>query len=189
MRSAKLLLVMLCVYSVPHSVLAIPTTWVYSGACEWGDCGTVSGVSGTLTGDPALVPPSSEINEYALFGDLISYSFTIGSYTFSGSSGLGTYYLDDAGNISGGNMSFGNLLALEFLGVGSATWSLLDVNVFSRSVEAGGSGSYATVPTAVAEPHSMALLGLGLIALGFARRYRNSRRGKVTRPFLSKVGQ
>src|SRR5688572_4835510 len=105
--------------ALPGLSAAVPMTWTYSGTCSWGNCEDVPSISGSLSADPQSYGDDDEINEFALFGDLIGYSFTVGDYTFSGSSGLGTYFLDSTGNITGGSMIFANLFALEFLDVGS----------------------------------------------------------------------
>lgn len=165
--------------AAPLYANAIPVTWNYAGVCTHGDCDVVSSITGTLTGDPGVWGPSNQLNEYFLFGDLTSYSFNVGGYEFSGARGLGSYQLDGAGNIVGGTMSFGNILALEFLDVGAATWHIIDTDcrflIFcSVDTEAVGTGSY-TRATAVPEPTSLALLGLGLLGLGMARRRRTAR--------------
>lgn len=163
--------------ALPVVSSAVPMNWTYSGTCTWGDCAEVPSISGSLSADPQSYGAGNEINEYALFGDLISYSFTLGSYSFSGNTGLGTYLLDGAGNIVGGTMKFGDLVALEFLDVGSAKWSILDVDCrwFScgTSVEAGGKGGYAKV-AAVPEPATLGLMGLGLLGTGFLARRRKA---------------
>lgn len=158
--------------ALPGLASAIPTTWTYNGVCTVGDCDIVPTVTGTISGDPSIVPPANEINEYALIGDLTSYSFVIGGYTFSGNDALGTYYLDATGNIIGGSMTFGNLVALEFLDVGSAKWSFSDsacaiiiiVPICWEEVNASGTGGF-TAAAAVPEPGMLTLLGGGLLAV------------------------
>jgi hypothetical protein len=164
---------LLLLAGLPSVSFAVPMTWNYSGVCTSGDCNVVPSITGTLAGDPDLFGSSNELNEYLLFGDLTSYSFTIGSYSFSGSRGVGSYILNGSGNIVGGTMTFGDILALEFLGVGSATWSFLDENLFSRDVRAYGTGGYSNT-VAVPEPGMLTLLGFGLLGLAFAMRRRRA---------------
>ncbi|HET9445048.1 MAG TPA: PEP-CTERM sorting domain-containing protein, partial [Steroidobacteraceae bacterium] len=106
-----------------------------------------------------------------LFGELTSYSFTLGGYHFSGTRGQGSYDLDGSGNIVGGSMIFANLFALDFLDVGGAQWTILDCNLFKCGSGAAGTGSY-TRTRAVPEPGTLSLLGLSLIGLGMMRRRR-----------------
>jgi hypothetical protein len=156
---------------LPSVSLAVPMTWSYSGVCTSGDCSVVPSITGTLSGDPALWGPGSQLNEYVLWGDLTSYSFSIGSYDFTGVRGIGSYELDASGNIVGGSMTFANLLALEFLGVGNATWSFLDDRLFGRDIRAWGVGGYSnTSSIPVPEPGMLTLLGLSLLAIGLVRR-------------------
>jgi hypothetical protein len=75
-------------------------------------------------------------------------------------------------------MNFGDLghaLALEFLDVGSATWSIDDTNLFRSSVHASGTGGYAsTSTTSVPEPTTIALFGLGLLGLAASQKRRRA---------------
>jgi hypothetical protein len=160
---------------IPSLSSAVPMTWNYAGVCTAGDCSDVPVITGTISGDPALSGPSNQLNEYLLFGDLFSYSFTIGSQTVSGTSGLGTYTLDATGNIIGGSMSFGNLFSLDFLDVGGATWSFKDTDcrflILCSTIEASGTGGYSRVAS-VPEPATLGLLGLGLLGIAVTRRKR-----------------
>lgn len=167
---------LLLLLALPSLSFAIPMTWNYTGACTAGDCDVVPSVTGTLSGDPELLWPNDQLDQIVVFGDVTSYSFTIGSYVYSGSSALGNYQLDSSGNIVGGSMTFGDLFSLEFLDLGSATWSFSDTDcrffIFcGKVVEASGAGGYSTV-TAVPEPAMLSLLGFGLMAFGFVRRRR-----------------
>ncbi|HMN42997.1 MAG TPA: PEP-CTERM sorting domain-containing protein [Povalibacter sp.] len=161
--------------ALPGLSAAVPMNWTYSGTCSWGNCEDVPSIAGSLWADPQSYGSGNEINEYALFGDLIGYTFTVGEYSFSGTAGLGTYYLDSAGNITGGSMIFANLFALEFLDVGGATWSILDTDcrLFScRENEAGGSGAYTNTSVSVPEPGTLGLFGLALLGAGLGTRRR-----------------
>jgi len=150
--------------ALPGLSSAMPMSWTYSGTCSWGDCSDVPSISGSISADPTLWGSDDAINEYALVGDLISYSFTFGGSTYTGSSGLGSYYLDSMGNITGGSMSFGNLFTFEV--VGSSSWSI--GGLFADA--AGGSGSYTSVP----EPGTLGLFGLALLGAGLGARRRKA---------------
>jgi hypothetical protein len=173
LRSLGMVASLALLAALPSVSLAVPTTWTYTGTCSVGDCDVVPSISGTLTGDPELFGPPDELNQFIL-GDINSYTFQFGGYELSGFAGFGTYVLDAAGNIIGGSMSFGDIFKLEFLDVGSATWTFLDENLFQRDVRASGTGGYAKAGggTPVPEPGVLSLLGLGLLAFGLTRRRR-----------------
>ena len=161
------------IVGLPSVSSAAPMSWNYSGVCLAGDCSDVPSITGSLVGDPTLFGSPGELNEYVVLGDLFSYSFNIGSYQFNGTRGSGSYTLDAGGNIVGGTMTFGDLVSLEFLDVGSATWHIKDTDcklifICRTDTEAWGSGGYTT--TRVPEPASLGLLGMGLLAAGAALR-------------------
>ncbi len=171
----KLVLGMLgsVILALPGLASAVPMSWTYSGTCSWGNCDDIPSITGSLWADPEASGPSDEINQVAIFGDLIGYSFSVGGYSFSGSAGVGTYFLDAAGNIIGGSMTFANLFQLEFLDVG-AHWTIVDTDCFFLLCgvnTAGGTGSYTNDnPTSVPEPATLGLFGLGLLGFAAARR-------------------
>ena len=176
MRALFKAIVATAVLAAPLYANAVPTTWNYSGVCTAGDCSVVPTVVGTLTGDPSEWGNSSELRGGLLFSELTSYHFLIGGYEFQGSDALGAYQLDNSGNIVGGSMTFGSLARLEFLDLGAARWHFSDSHcklfIFcSVDVEASGTGSYKRA-TAVPEPATLSLFGLGLLGLGLVRRRR-----------------
>jgi hypothetical protein len=165
----------------PATSMAVPMTWSYTGTCTAGDCGVISSITGTLSGDPAAVFPADRLTHALLFGELTSFSWTLGSYSYSGTMAVGEYRLDPAGNIVSGSMLFGDAFALEFLDVGSARWSFLDFDLTcggflgldckTSKIEASGTGSYRRV-VAVPEPSLLSMIALGLLGVGFAARRR-----------------
>lgn len=159
--------------ALPALSSAVPMSWTYSGTCEWGNCEEIPTITGSLWADPEVSGPDDQINQL-VFGDLIAYSFTVGGYSFSGTTGLGTYFLDGAGNIIGGSMSFANLFELEFLDVGNASWTIIDKDCrwFSCSLNtAGGEGGYTNdANVSVPEPATLGLFGLGLLGFAATRR-------------------
>jgi hypothetical protein len=144
--------------SLPVAANAVPITWNYSGECDFGCTGTISG---TLTGNPA----AGGISLFLSPGEVINYSFTLPSAFISGTSstvgGLG-YVLNGAGDILTGHMTFGNNLAVRAL----TGWQAPP----GFQPRIGGDGSYTKVP----EPATLALLGLGLAGLGLGRRRRRA---------------
>ena len=178
MRALFKAIVATAALAAPMYANAIPMTWHYSGTCTGGDCGLVPQIEGTLTGDPTLdtlgpLDDNGHLTEY-LIGEVLSYSFLIGGNPFSGDVAWGAYRLNSLGNIVDGTMSFGTLgLTLRIGDVSDAQWSF-DCSFFlcGRHVDAYGSGSYTNHATSVPEPATLSLLGLGLLAFGFARRRR-----------------
>jgi PEP-CTERM motif-containing protein len=163
MRALFKAIVAVAALAAPLYANAIPMTWTYLGTCEIGPC---SGITGTLVADPVLRGPANELNE-PLFsaGDLLSYDFWAGGYHVygDGDSAVGSYGLDSHFNIDSGFMTFGNLVTLQFEDFG--LWSIVGY--------AAGIGAYTRV-TRVPEPATLSLLGLGLLALGFAARRRKA---------------
>jgi hypothetical protein len=161
--------------AAPMYANALPITWNYFGVCTAGDCGVVPSITGTLVGDSTLDPfgDDNHLTDLFLIGELTSYDFTIGGFHFSGDDAFGNYRLDSLGNIIDGSMRFGSLgLTLTIGDVSDAQWSFDCAFFICRGgVEASGRGSY-TKATAVPEPTTLSLLGLGLLAFGLVRRRR-----------------
>jgi hypothetical protein len=173
LKSIKKLVAIAAVALVSAPALAVPTTWNYSGVCNSGNCGVIPTITGSLSGDPSLEGSANELSQFFLFGELTSYAFQLGSYSYSGSSAVGSYNLDAAGNIIGGSMVFGEvgLFSLELLDLGAFKWSFKDENLFGSDFRASGTGSYAKA-TSVPEPAILSMLGLSLLGFAFARRRR-----------------
>lgn len=167
--------------AAPLYANAIPITWEFNGKCTGGDCTEVPSVHGTLTGDPAASNWDSDGNLTALIliDEVTSYDFMIGDgsdFHFVGNNAFGQYAVNAAGDIVGGHMSFGglflNLTLGDVHGATTAEWSFdCSFLVCRGGLGASGSGSYTRV-TAVPEPATLSLLGLGLLAFGLVRRRR-----------------
>jgi hypothetical protein len=163
--------------AAPLYANAIPMTWNYSGSgsCGDGDDYGACSITGTLTGDPTVNGGANDLTELLFTNEVSSFSFQIRDafdtllYSTSGSNPFGSYSLT-GGNITGGSMFFGGL----DLSVGAWSWEIFDIDCegFRCTVLDGeGSGAY-TLATAVPEPATLSLLGLGLLGFGLIRRRR-----------------
>jgi hypothetical protein len=178
MKLTTMSVLALAAFVAPSFASAIPITWNYSGICTGGDCEVIPAVTGAVTGDPTVLAPFNQLDE-PLFsaGDLTGYTFSIGSLVLSGTGATawGSYQLDASGNIVGGEMLFGQLFQLRFLGVGSATWAFIDGLTERNAAGIGGYTISNGTTRAVPEPGALSLLGLGLLVLGIAVRRRGGR--------------
>ncbi len=166
---------------------ATPIVFTYGGTCLDGprdedrilDCGNV----GLEHGDP--VSGRIEIDAFALddfiltgqeIRDFGSFDFAFGDVEFDDGDSFisGVLALDASYNIIGGlfniNQFFNAANTLSFAEDGAGLWNVR-VGLGRRARFAGGIGQYTT-NLAISEPGTLALLGMGLLALGSAGRRR-----------------
>lgn len=183
MTTLKRAMLAVVALGIGFTAAADPIVFEYEGVCIDGpapegdrvfNCGAI----GLESGDP--VWGSIEVDESAL-DDLIltgaevrnsgAFAFEFGNLSFDGSNSFlsGALALDDAFNIVGGLFNMSNIITaantLSFTPDGGGLWSARRGFWW-----AGGLGHYSAI--SVPEPGTLSLLGLGLLALGFARRRR-----------------
>lgn len=161
--------------TAPMAATAVPITidWTSNG----GNSFVFSG-SGSWTLDDSVIVPGSEVN----------YAASITAFQFNWNTINGPFFVNSGtGSIAEAFMNFDASLNLTFFSVCAGTPSLCSVNSHPvlQATSINWVGSYApgqasfvdasqSATVSVPEPGTLALLGIGLAAIGLARRRREA---------------